>query len=672
MILNYKLFNPNAFHLLKFLQDITIRFIILFGGSSSAKTFSVAQVILIFTLWEGSNTLVLRKVANSIRDTIYQSFKAAAESLGISSFFKFSDGLKIITCLSNGARIVFKGLDDEEKIKGLESFKRVVMEELNEFEESDHKQIRKRLRGMEGQQIIQMFNPVNEDCWIKKKLFDTQKWHDIPMEVSLAGKTLPRELTEIKSLRMNEPTTVLNPRTKEPEVRPPNTVILQSTYLHNFWVVGSPDGSYGYYDEQCVADFEWDRVHDPYLYNVYALAEWGVIPTGSEFFGSFSRGKHTKQCTYDPDIALHVSVDNNVLPYISFSFWQIQTDPIITIRQIAEVCAESPNNTVRKAAKLVAKRIRKFGTDTIYLHGDASARASNTIDEQKRSWLDLLISAMEEEGIKVIDCVGQKNPSVPLSGEFINAILEDTFDDIRIEVDERCTNSITDYQSVQKDVNGAILKKRVKNKATGQTYEEYGHLSDTFRYLVCDVLKIQFMTFSNSRKRNLYARDGVIHFYNPVSECVYSEDLLYCMPNINSKFVCVHGKKCGANWHITEIRFMDATSTDDMKKALMDSHSSRIILECPKSYYLMARELRDTVDSDVRVVRESVDLQARIAATSDFVKSNILFNEVSLSEIDEYGDFMSNLLDYNKDSVENYESSAVLSGFIQTALKLGL
>ena len=128
MEINFKKLNPVGFYLLRFLQDLTIRFIILFGGSSSGKSYSVAQIILIFTLWEGSNTLVMRKVGASIRDSIYQDFKTAADQLGITNLFRFSDGVKTITCLSNGARIVFKGLDDSEKIKGLSSFKRVVLD----------------------------------------------------------------------------------------------------------------------------------------------------------------------------------------------------------------------------------------------------------------------------------------------------------------------------------------------------------------------------------------------------------------------------------------------------------------------------------------------------------------------------------------------------------------
>lgn len=675
MVLNYKKFNPNAFLLLKYVLDITIRFIILYGGSSSGKTFSVAQVILILTLWEGSNTLVLRKVATSIKDTIYQSFKAAAESLGITGHFKFVDSLKVITCLDNGAKIVFKGLDDEEKIKGLESFKRVVMEELNEFDERDHKQIRKRLRGMEGQQIVHMFNPVDESCWIKKKLFDPQKWHEVPMEVEIGGKMLPIALTTIKSLRMNEGTTVLNPRTKEPENRPPNTVVLQSTYLNNFWIVGSPDGTYGFYDEQCVADFEYDRIHDPDYYNVYALAEWGVIRTGSEFFGSFNRGIHSMTVFYDPEYPIHISVDNNVLPYISFTFWQIITGERTILRQIDEVCAESPNNTVRKAAKLVARRLKEYDRNKkwkIYLHGDASTRAANSIDDEKRSWLDLLIDALGQESIEVVDCVGNKNPSVPMSGEFINAIYEGAFEDIGIEIGENCRISIEDYMIVQKDVNGAILKTKVKNKTTGQTYEEHGHLSDTKRYMVVDALKAEFTAFSNRRKYNIYAGDGMIRFYNPDTQHSYSRDFTYCMPDIDGRFVLIRGKKCGQSWHIVGVRFMEATSTDEMKEALSESETGMVVLECSKSYYVMARELRSSMRADLRVIHESSDLPRRIAATADFVKNSVLFSKTAMDGDAEYGEFIANMLDYNRDNKENMEASAALSGFIQAALKLGL
>lgn len=667
MQINYKKLNPLGFHLMKFLQDTAIRLIILFGGSSSGKSYSVAQLILIMTLFDGENTLVMRKVGASISKTIYEDFKVAAKQLGIFSRFKFKDGVKQIICLSNGAKIDFGGLDDPEKIKGISNYKRVVLDEWSEFESEDFKQVRKRLRGKVGQQIITTFNPIKETHWIKKEIFDVEQWHDVPMDVVIAGEKIHSDLTAVKSIRMNSAKMMLNPRTKEIEEHAPDTVVIQSTYLNNFWVVGSPDGTYGYYDEQCIADFEKDRISDPDYYNVYALGEWGVIRTGSEFFSSFNRGKHSAEVNYDPRLPIHISVDNNVLPYISCTYWQIDTAGPVHIRQIDETCAESPNNTVRKAAKLVAKRLKELAPEKVYLHGDASTKAATTMDEEKRSWLDLFIDTLSKEGIEVIDCVSNRNPRVAMSGEFINAIFDGQIPGTAITIGENCRTSIEDYISVQKDVNGAILKTRVKNKITMQTYEDHGHLSDTFRYIVCDALKDEFTLFANKRKRNLYAKDGVIHFYNPDTKCEYSHEVVYAMPNVNGKFVMVYGKMCGDRWHILDVAMRETSSTEEIKQTLVAIKSGTTIIECADAYFPFVKDLRKSL-TGVRVMKESADIDRRIAATSDYVKSNVLFNENKLSASAEYAAFMSNLLDYKKDG-ESKEASAVLSGFIRFVVK---
>ncbi|MCM1141148.1 MAG: PBSX family phage terminase large subunit, partial [Muribaculum sp.] len=440
-----------------------------------------------------------------------------------------------------------------------------------------------------------------------------------------------------------------------------------TTYLNNFWVVGSPDGSYGYYDEQCIADFEKDRINDPDYYNVYALGEWGVLRTGSEFFGSFNRGQHCREVKYDPRLPIHLSVDNNVLPYISFTFWQVDTSNGYDIRQIDEICAESPNNTVRKAAKLVAERIKQYNPEAVYLHGDASTRAANNIDEEKRSWLDLLIDCLAKEGVEVVDCVGNKNPSVPLSGEFINAIYDFMLPRISIIIGENCKVSIEDYMGVQKDVNGGILKTRVKNKITMQTYEEHGHISDTKRYVIVDILKDEFTMFSNQRKRNIYARDGFIKYFNPDTENAYTADILYLLPNVKNKVVYLHGKRCGNSWHIVSAKIEETISLDTIKEYILTENADVTVLECPDSYFSFVRELR-TILPNVRVKREGDDIAKRVAATSDIVRDRVLFNPNLVESDDGYSQFLTNMLDYGKDS-EIIEASATISGFIQFAEK---
>lgn len=666
MIVNYKKLNPNGFYLLKYLQDIAIRFIILYGGSSSGKSYSVAQTILIQTLQDGENTLVMRKVGASIQKTIYEDYKVAAKGLGIDHLFKFQQNT--IKCLYNGAKIDFSGLDDPEKIKGISNYKRVHLEELSEFDEPDLKQIRKRLRGKVGQQIICTFNPVSETCWIKKKLFDTEKWHDVSMTVEIAGKALPEELTKVKSIRMNSTKSILNPRTRQIEEHAPDMVVIQSTYLNNFWVVGSPDGTYGYYDEQCIADFEKDRLNDPDYYNVYALGEWGVIRTGSEFFGSFHRGRHSGEHPYIPDLPIHISVDNNVLPYISVSYWQVDLSTGIKIWQFHETCAESPNNTVKKSSKLVGKYLKDIGyCDKVYLHGDASTKAANSIDDEKRSWMDLFIDTLQKEGFEIEDKVGNKNPSVAMTGEFINAIFDEIVPGIEIGIDESCTVSIEDYMSVQKDANGAILKTKVKNKITMQTYEEHGHLSDTFRYVVADLCHEEYTAFSNRRKRNLYGNKGAFLYYNPGTEYEYSNKIVYVMPNVNGHFLLVQAFKCGEKWHLVDVVYRQTLSLEEIKTAIKQHDAKTYIVECSNAYYQMVKELRNDL-SNVKVTKEFVDIDKRIAATSDYIKENILLSEKRLEESEEYGLFLNGVLDYNVDS-ENKEASTVLSGLAYYIIK---
>ena len=664
MIVNYKLLNPLGFHLMKLFKDITRRFIILYGGSSSGKTYSMAQMILLYTLWEASNTLVMRKVGASIKDAVYNDFKEAAEQLGIADKFIFREDGRLIRCI-NGARIVFKGCDDSEKIKGLSSFKRIVLDECSEFDYGDYLQITLRLRGKEGQQIIITFNPISESHWIKKEIFDKEKWSDMSMDID----GIPRELTQIKTFKENQHKQLIHKRTGEIIERSPDTVILQTTYLNNFWVVGSPDGTYGYYDEHCIATFEHYRLTKPDYYNVYALGEWGVIQTGSEYFSKFNRGVHCDKVRYNISLPVHLSVDNNVLPYITITYWQIDLTDGNHIRQIGETCVGPPDNSVQCASKLVADRLKDLNPPQVYLHGDASTRAANTIDENKRSWLDLFIEGLKKHGIEVIDCVGNKNPNVSISGEFINTILDGEFEDTDIIIDEGCKISIEDYMSAQKDVNGGILKKRIKNKETGQSYEEHGHCSDTFRYVVVDLLSDLFIVFSNQRKRNLYADKGFLRFYNPSAKCEYSDSIMYVLPDIGGKTVAVHGRRCGENWHI-----VSAT----LSKEVMDSHLIRsmciercpdvVMVECDRAYFPLVRELRQDIP-EVRLKKtSSSDISKRVNATSSLVKEIILFDSDQAYREGEYSKFFNSLLDYKKDS-ENIHASACISGFVQFVSK---
>ena len=671
MKLERELFSPNAFWLWRYTLDKSVRFIVLYGGSSSGKSFSVAQFFAILAFYEGCNMLVMRKVGASIEKTIYADFRAAINGIdGLAECCRFKQNSIVF---NDGGKIDFSGLDDPEKIKGISQYKRVFLDELSEYDETDFKQIRLRLRGQEGQQIVAAFNPISEEHWIKKKWFDRETWHDIPMALTIGNETLPQELCAVKSVRMNSEKMILNPNTGEYDRHAPDTIVIQSTYLNNFWVVGSPDGKYGYYDQQAIATFENDRINDPDYYQVYALGEWGHIRTGAEFFPSFSHGVVCGRFKYNPELPIHISMDSNVLPYVTATFFQkeYKPDDVQQVTQIDELPIESPNNSARKAAKVIAKRLKEYGySDKVYLHGDASGKAANTIDEQNRSFFDLVIDELEHEGFEVEDCIGNKNPSVATTGEFINAVWDGRVPGVAIRIDNDCTTSIDDYQAVQKDENGAIAKKKVTNPVTKQKYEAHGHVSDCLRYIAHDLLRQQYTDFSMGRKRSLYS-ESEFNMFNPSTEYDYERTVVYVIPSIGGLFILARLARVGDRWHLTDVCRRGVKGNEEIERAVMSLPADQYMVECPPAYFQMVRNLRSSL-GNVSVLRMGADVRTRIMATSDWVRSHVRINPDMLGDA-EYGQFINDVLDYSDTSSDDtVGASAALSGLARVIVRNGL
>ena len=671
MIIERELFSPNAFWVWRYTLDPSVRNIVLMGGSSSSKSYSVAQFLSILTYWEGTNQLVMRKVGASIEKTIYTDFKTAINGIeGLAEHCRFKQNSIVF---DNGAKVDFTGLDDSEKIKGISQYKRVFLDELSEYEENDLKQIRLRLRGMEGQQILAAFNPISELHWIKKKWFDLEEWHEVPMELTIGGEKLPPELCRVKAVLMNSPKMILNHRTGEFEEHAPDTVIIQSTYLNNFWVVGSPDGKYGYYDYQAIANFERDRINDPDYFQVYALGEWGHIRTGAEFFPSFNRGTVCGKFPINRDLPIHLCMDSNVLPFVTATMFQkeYKSDDVQQVTQIGELPIESPNNSARKAARVIADYLRSLDySDKVYLHGDASGKAANTIDDNNRSFFDLVIDELEHEGFDVVDCVCDKNPSVATSGEFINAVWDGRVPGVSIRIDDGCVTSIDDYQAVQKDENGAIAKQRVKDPVSKLTYEPHGHCSDTLRYACFDLLRPQYTEFSMGRKRSLYSKSE-FKFFNPATEYDYTATMVYAMPSIGGRFVCCRAGKVGDRWHLTDVCCREVKGNDEIVSSVMGMSADRYVVECPQAYFPMVRDLRASL-GNVDVVRMGSDIRNRIAATSDWIRAHVHIDPELLDDA-EYGRFVNDVLDYNETSPADVAGAgAVLSGLARVIIRNGM
>ena len=158
----------------------TSRYLVLYGGAGSGKSVFVGQKIVYRMLTESNHKfLVARKVEATIRESARAEIIGAIKSMGVDSLFKYSDaptGEMTISCV-NGNKIIFRGLDNKEKLKSIKDITGLWLEEASDFTLDDFTQLDLRLRGKHitnYKQVILSFNPVSSTHWLKTRFFDTQ------------------------------------------------------------------------------------------------------------------------------------------------------------------------------------------------------------------------------------------------------------------------------------------------------------------------------------------------------------------------------------------------------------------------------------------------------------------------------------------------------------------
>jgi phage terminase large subunit len=468
------IFNNVFWHIKEAFNDLKIRFIWIYGGSSASKTFSVVQCIIIEMLSNNdSNTLVLRKYATDIRDSIFSDFKNVINDWGLSDVFIIQQNF--IKC-NTGSYIRFRGLDDSEKIKGISNFQRVVLEEVNQFDEIDLKQIRKRLRGRENQQIIGIFNPISEDHWIKQNIFDKEILTEVDSDIT--GKWINAEQ---------------------------NLLILKTNYLDNVFIVGRfKDGiqTGGFIDIHTIADFEKDKIIDYAYYEIYGLGNWGKIRTGGEFWKDFNPNNHIKKVQWNEALPISLSWDENVNPYLTCLVWQLDGKKAI---QIDEICLEDPRNRVKHVCAEFRKRYPHERVKGLFLYGDRTSWKEDTKKEKGENFFTDIVAQLADYKPQLR--LQSVNPSVVQSGSFINEIYARNEGGLEIIIGVNCKKSTNDYQYALEDSDGTLKKTKKTHPVTKVSYEEFGHPSDAKRYLITTAFNLEYQNYLRGGK-SAFIRTG--------------------------------------------------------------------------------------------------------------------------------------------------------------------
>lgn len=180
----------------------------------------------------GRNYLIIRNISKSLRDSVFNEIKKVITSWGVRELFHIRETDMVIIC-KNGYQILFKGLDDVEKLKSITPAKGVItdvwIEEATETKDTDIKQLLKRLRGGSEdipKRITMSFNPIMKTHWIYKTYF---------------GRYVEGEIFDTETL-----------------------LIVHSIYTDNRFLTTQ--------DIQLLEDEK-----DEYFYNVYTLGKWGML-----------------------------------------------------------------------------------------------------------------------------------------------------------------------------------------------------------------------------------------------------------------------------------------------------------------------------------------------------------------------------------------------------------
>lgn len=160
------------------------RYRVVKGGRGSKKSTTTALWIIYNMMkYPLANTLVIRRVFNTHKDSTYTQLKWASNILKVSHLWKFSKSPLEATYIPTGQKILFRGLDDPMSITSItvehghlcwcwfeEAFQVMNEDDFNKVDMS----IRGELPKGYFKQITLSFNPWSEKHWLKKRFFDAE------------------------------------------------------------------------------------------------------------------------------------------------------------------------------------------------------------------------------------------------------------------------------------------------------------------------------------------------------------------------------------------------------------------------------------------------------------------------------------------------------------------
>lgn len=259
------------------------RHLALMGGGGSGKSVFCAQKIVNRVLCEVPHKfLCLRKVADTIQESVYEELISAIDEAGCLSEFTINKTKRSFYHRLTGNRILCKGLDEPEKIKSVKGITGMWLEEATEFTMKDLAQLNLRIRGKKAHyvQFLYSFNPISED-------------NEIVKHFVMQGKL------------------------------PDDTKMVHSTYHDNYFLSDE--------DRQ---QFERLKDTNPLFYDVYCLGVPGVVDKSGKFLYTFQNTQILPEIGIDPKLPVWVTFDFNIDPMTCTIAQRLDDVTLVCIKSI--------------------------------------------------------------------------------------------------------------------------------------------------------------------------------------------------------------------------------------------------------------------------------------------------------------------------------------------------
>lgn len=154
------------------------RYEVYYGGAGSGKSVHITMKLLIKALLRKRKVLVIRKYGTTLKDSVFQLFIDTLKKWRLYDYCKINLTTYTIT-LPNDSVLLFKGMDDSEKIKSIADVSDIWCEEATELSEDEYTQLDLRLRSNAGDlQLICSFNPISKVNWVYNKWFSEEAVFD--------------------------------------------------------------------------------------------------------------------------------------------------------------------------------------------------------------------------------------------------------------------------------------------------------------------------------------------------------------------------------------------------------------------------------------------------------------------------------------------------------------